>query len=266
MGTEYTRAVGERADGLEKFMDDKVLAIVAGEEVTEKDLDDFMENVPKEQQSYRTNPQFRQQCLEQLIALRMFTKLGEEEKLDETEEFKKIMEGARKDILAQMMISMTIKDIGVADEEAERYYESNKAQFAKGETVRAKHILTDTQEKCEEILSALENGEKTFEDAAKEYSTCPSGQRGGDLGEFGKGQMVPEFEKAAFGGEAGKVIGPVKTSFGYHLIKVEGKSEAKETPYEDVKESIKATLLQQKQNTAYNAKVKELKEKYVQKQ
>lgn len=246
-------------------MEEKVLAVVAGEEITEKELNDFMENVPKEQQAYRTNPQFRQQCLEQLLALRMFTKLGEEEKLEETQEFKDIMEGARKDILAQMMISITIKDINVTDEEAENYYESNKAQFVKGATVRAKHILTDTEEKCGEILAAVENGEKTFEEAAKEYSTCPSGQRGGDLGEFGKGQMVPEFEKAAFSAEIGKIIGPVKTSFGYHLIKVEGKSEAKETPYLDVKVSIKANLLQQKQNIAYNAKVKELKEKYVQK-
>lgn len=245
-------------------MENKVLAIVAGEEVTEKDLNDFMENVPQEQQAYRTNPQFRQQCLEQLIALRMFTKLGEEEKLDETEEFKKIMEGARKDILAQMMVSKTVQDITVTDEEAENYYKTNKAQFSKGETVRAKHILTDSEEKCAEILKAVESGEKTFEDAAKEYSTCPSGQRGGDLGEFGKGQMVPEFEKAAFGAEIGKLVGPVKTSFGYHLIRVEAKSEAKETAYDDVKESIKTGLLQQKQNIAYNAKVKELKERYVQ--
>lgn len=246
-------------------MEDKVLSVVAGEEITEKDLNDFMENVPQEQQAYRTNPQFRQQCLEQLMALRMFTKQGEEERLEETQEFKEIMEGARRDILAQMMISLTLKDISVTDEEAESYYESNKTQFVKGAAVRAKHILTDTEETCAQILAAVENGEKTFEDAAREYSTCPSGQRGGDLGEFGKGQMVPEFEKAAFGAEIGKVIGPVKTSFGYHLIKVEGKSEAKETPYADVKESIKANLLQQKQNAAYNAKVKELKEKYVQK-
>lgn len=250
---------------MEIFMEDKVLSVVAGEEITEKDLNDFMENVPQEQQAYRTNPQFRQQCLEQLMALRMFTKQGEEERLEETQEFKEIMEGARRDILAQMMISLTLKDISVTDEEAESYYESNKTQFVKGAAVRAKHILTDTEETCAQILAAVENGEKTFEDAAREYSTCPSGQRGGDLGEFGKGQMVPEFEKAAFGAEIGKVIGPVKTSFGYHLIKVEGKSEAKETPYADVKESIKANLLQQKQNAAYNAKVKELKEKYVQK-
>lgn len=245
-------------------MENKVLAVVAGEEVTEQDLNDFMENVPQDQQAYRSNPQFKQQYLEQLIALRMFTKQGEELKLDETEEFKKIMEGARKDILAQLMVSETIKDITVTDEEAKSYFEANKRRFVKGETVRAKHILTETEEKCGEILAAIAGGEKTFEDAAKEFSTCPSGQRGGDLGEFGKGQMVPEFEKAAFDAEIGKITGPVKTSFGYHLIKVEGKSASSETTYADVSETIKTNLLHQKQNDAYNAKVKELKEKYVQ--
>ena len=247
------------------MMENKVLAVVAGEEVTEQDLNDFMENVPQDQQAYRTNPQFRQQYLEQLIALRMFTKEGEELKLDETEEFQKIMEGARKDILAQMMISETIKDIAVTDEEAESYFQANKRRFVKGETVKARHILTETEERCAEILAEIEGGGKTFEDAAKEYSTCPSGQRGGDLGEFGKGQMVPEFEKAAFGAETGKIIGLVKTSFGYHLIKVEEKSGASDTTYADVSGTIKANLLHQKQNDAYNAKVKELKEKYIQK-
>lgn len=246
-------------------MENKVLMVVAGEEITEKDLNDFMENVPQEQQAYRSNPQFRQQCLEQLTALRMFTKQGEEQKLDETEEFKKIMEGARKDILAQMMVSETIKDITVTDEEAESYFHANKRQFVKGETVKAKHILVDTEEKCAAIQKDIENGSMTFEEAAKEFSTCPSAQRGGDLGEFGKGQMVPEFEKAAFQAQIGTIVGPVKTSFGYHLIKVEGKSEASETAYADVSSTIKANLLHQKQNDAYNAKVKELKEKYVQK-
>lgn len=246
-------------------MENKVLIVVAGEEITEKDLNDFMENVPQEQQAYRSNPQFRQQCLEQLTALRMFTKQGEEQKLDGTEEFKKIMEGARKDILAQMMVSETIKDITVTDEEAESYFHANKRQFVKGETVKAKHILVDTEEKCAAIQKDIENGSVTFEEAAKGFSTCPSAQRGGDLGEFGKGQMVPEFEKAAFQAQIGTIVGPVKTSFGYHLIKVEGKSEASETAYADVSSTIKANLLHQKQNDAYNAKVKELKEKYVQK-
>lgn len=246
-------------------MDNKVLAVVAGEEITEADLNDFLRNVPKEQQAYLSSPQVREQYLEQLIALRMFSKQGEKEKLEETDEFKEILESARKDILAQMMIAKLLKDLDVTDEEAKDYYESNKRQFAKGETVSAKHILVKEEEECNTILAAIENGEKTFEDAARESSTCPSGQQGGDLGEFGKGQMVPEFEKAAFEAEVGQVVGPVKTSFGYHLIKVEKKNEASETPFEQVAGSIKGRMLQQKQNDAYNAKVKELKEKYLQK-
>lgn len=245
--------------------ENKVLAVVAGEEVLESDLDDFLKNVPQQQQAYVSDPHFRQQYLEQLIALRMFTKEGEEEKLDETPEFREIMESARKDILAQMMIAEVLKGIDVTEDEAEDYYHANPKQFSKGETVKAKHILVETEEKCREILEAVSKGEKSFEDAAKEFSTCPSGQNGGDLGEFGKGQMVPEFEKAAFAAGAGEVVGPVKTSFGYHLIKVTGKSEAVKTPFEDVKTSIMQTLLQQKQNDAYNAKVRELKGKYIEK-
>lgn len=138
-------------------------------------------------------------------------------------------------------------------------------QFVKGATVSAKHILTDSEEKCAAILETIVNGEKTFEEAARESSTCPSGAQGGDLGEFGKGQMVKEFEDAAFNAEPGHVVGPVKTQFGYHLIKVEKKNEAKEAGFDEVKDPIRTELLKRKQDQAYLAKVKELKEKYVQK-
>lgn len=244
-------------------MDQKILAVVAGENITEADLDAFLQNVPREQQAYASNPQFRQQYLEQLIALRAFAKLGEDEKLDETEEFKNIMENARKDILAQMAMAQTLKGITVSDEEAKTYYEANTQQFSKDATVNAKHILTDSEEKCSSILESIVNGSVQFEDAAKEHSTCPSGAKGGDLGEFGRGQMVKEFEDAAFDAEVGHVVGPVKTQFGYHLIKVEDKNDAKVAGFEEVKGNIKSMLIQQKQNEAYTKKVEELKKKYV---
>lgn len=244
-------------------MDQKILAVVAGENITEGDLDAFLQNVPREQQAYASNPQFRQQYLEQLIALRAFAKLGEDENLDETEEFKNIMENARKDILAQMAMAQTLKGITVSEEEAKAYYEANSQQFTKGATVNAKHILTDSEEKCSSILESIVNGSVQFEDAAKEHSTCPSGAKGGDLGEFGRGQMVKEFEDAAFDAEVGHVVGPVKTQFGYHLIKVEEKNDAKVAGFEEVKGNIKSMLIQQKQNEAYTKKVEELKEKYV---
>lgn len=249
----------------EIIMAQNVLAVVAGHQITEEELQAFIGHLPKEQQAYASNPQFKEHCKEQLITFHALAKCGEDEKLDETEEYRKGMENARQDILVQMVLKETIESVSVSDEEVKDYYEQNKAQFVKGATVNAKHILTDSEEKCAAILESIVNGEKTFEEAAKESSTCPSGAQGGDLGEFGKGQMVKEFEDAAFQAEPGHVVGPVKTQFGYHLIKVEKKNEAKEAGFAEVKDPIRAELLKRKQDQAYLAKVKELKEKYVQK-
>ncbi|MDR4497649.1 MAG: peptidylprolyl isomerase [Candidatus Scalindua sp.] len=83
----------------------------------------------------------------------------------------------------------------------------------------ARHILVDTQEKCEEIKKQIEGG-SDFADMAKEHSQCPSGNQGGDLGEFYPGQMVPEFDQVVFNEEVNKIHGPVQTQFGYHLIEI----------------------------------------------
>ena len=133
--------------------------------------------------------------------------------------------------------------VNVTDDEIKEYYEANKSKYSKGASVHAKHILVDNEEKCTELLNAITSGEKVFEDVAKESSTCPSGANGGDLGEFG--------------------IGPVKTQFGYNLIKVEDKKEAGESSLEEVKDQIRAELSQKKQEEAYRAKVDELKKKYM---
>lgn len=246
-------------------MSKEVLAVVGGEAITEELFNTFLQGVPKEQQAYLSNPQFREQCLEQLISLFLFAKKGQEEKLNETEEFKNIIVNAKRDVLAQLAMRETMKDVTVSEEEVKEYYDANQTQYQKGTTVSAKHILVASEEKCNEILAAITSGEKAFEEAAQEFSTCPSGQRGGDLGTFGKGQMVPEFEQAAFAAEIGQVVGPVKTQFGFHLIKVEAKNEATVASFEEVKENIKRTLVQQKQNQVYNETVAELKEKYLEK-
>ncbi len=84
--------------------------------------------------------------------------------------------------------------------------------------ISAQHILVNQEFEIQDILKKLEEG-KTFEQLAKDFSQCPSGESGGSLGEFGKGMMVPAFDKAAFALNVGEVSGPVKTQFGYHLIK-----------------------------------------------
>ena len=91
-------------------------------------------------------------------------------------------------------------------------------------TASARHILVNDEAFCNELKEKINSGELTFEEAAKNNSTCPSGAQGGNLGTFGQGQMVPEFDKVVFNDEVGVVHGPVQTQFGYHLLEVTERS------------------------------------------
>jgi peptidyl-prolyl cis-trans isomerase C len=92
-------------------------------------------------------------------------------------------------------------------------------------TATARHILVENEQVCKDLKTKIENKETTFEEAAKEYSQCPSGNEGGSLGSFGKGAMVPEFDKVVFHEEVGVVHGPVQTQFGYHLLEVTSRKD-----------------------------------------
>jgi peptidyl-prolyl cis-trans isomerase C len=91
-------------------------------------------------------------------------------------------------------------------------------------TAHARHILVDTEEQCLDLMKKIADGED-FAEVAAAHSSCPSGKKGGSLGSFGPGQMVPEFDTAVFSGDVGKVQGPVKTQFGYHLLEVTERTE-----------------------------------------
>ena len=91
-------------------------------------------------------------------------------------------------------------------------------------TATARHILVSTEEQCNDLKAQIEGG-ADFAELAKQYSSCPSGAQGGDLGEFGPGMMVPEFDKVVFSADVHTVQGPVKTQFGYHLLEVTSRSE-----------------------------------------
>lgn len=86
-------------------------------------------------------------------------------------------------------------------------------------TAKARHILVETEAECSKLIQQIEDG-GDFAALAKKHSKCPSGSRGGELGQFGRGQMVPEFDKVVFEGEVGKPLGPVRTQFGYHVVEV----------------------------------------------
>lgn len=143
----------------------------------------------------------------------------------------------------------------ITDSEIEDYYKKHINLYQEPEQIRARHILIkpdndkkSAKSKIENILKEIKAG-GNFEELAKKYSACPSKNQGGDLGFFGRGQMVKPFEDAAFSLKVGEISDIVKTSFGFHIIKLEEKKEAKTKPLSENKEGIK--------NTIYNQKVRE---------
>jgi parvulin-like peptidyl-prolyl isomerase len=146
-------------------------------------------------------------------------------------------------------------DNRVDDEEKISYFESNINAF-NGEKVKASHILIDTtklktaaeletaKQKIEEVKKEIDNG-ADFAETAREYSTCPSAENGGDIGFFQrKGSLVEEFAEAAFSMKVGEISEPVKTQFGYHIIKVTGKEEGKDVNYMDVADMVDIVYMQ----------------------
>jgi parvulin-like peptidyl-prolyl isomerase len=138
--------------------------------------------------------------------------------------------------------STIFSGIEVSDEEAQQYYDNNSDKFKAGkDQIRVRHILVDTEEKAKEAYDLVMNG-TDFAELAKEISICPSSSRGGDLGFVEKGQLVEEFENAAFALEVGKISEPSQTKFGWHVIK----REPNTIFFSEAKELIKNALLEQR--------------------
>ncbi len=243
-------------------MENKVVAKVNNIEITQGEVQSFLHSLGQQTaMQIQSQPDGMERVVYELVNQNLMYVDALDQKLEQDEAFKDDLEKAKKNLLIQYSVNKFLKGITVTDEEVKEYFEANKDQFKKPESMIASHILVDSEDKANEILEKINNG-LSFEDAALEYSSCPSKDRGGDLGEFARGSMVPEFEEAAFKSDLGIVDKPVKTEFGYHIIKVVEKNEAQAPSLEEVKEQVKQTVLQSKQQQAYMEKTNELKEKY----
>ena len=177
----------------------------------------------------------------------------------------------KRDIIISNYIETQISSkIIVSTEQAKKFYDENLDKFKKPESVHASHILigVDPKATAEEKLKAKQKADDLFKqvksgadfaELAKKDSTCPSGKNGGDLGEFGRGQMVKPFEDAAFGLKQGEVSGVVETQFGYHIIKSTGKTEGGAVPFDQVKGKIEEYLKGTEVQKQVMAKIEELK-------
>lgn len=240
-------------------MDNKILANVGGIAVTESEVNEMIKTLAQRGQQF-DNAQGREMILEQLISNKLLLLDAKKNMYEYNAEFKAQMEKIKEDMLISFAMAKTLEAVKPAtEEEIEKFYEENKANFISGESVNASHILVDSEEKANELLEKISKGEISFEDAARENSSCPSSENGGSLGEFTRGQMVPEFDEAAFSMVAGEVKGPVKTQFGYHLIKVNSKNEAKTYELAEIKDQIAGMANKEKQQNAYQRKINQLK-------
>ena len=238
---------------------DKILAKVGALTVSEREVDEFLAELGQRGQGYNT-PEGRKAILEQIISSKLLLLDARHNLLETEAEFKAELAKLRENLLINYAGNKVISAVKVNDEDVKKYYEDNLDKFKEGETVNADHILVDSEEKALEILAKIESGEMSFGDAAREYSSCPSGQRGGNLGDFGRGQMVPEFDKAVFELEVNEVTKtPVQTQFGYHLIKLNSKSESTVMPYEEIAPQLTEMVLNEKRREAYEKKINQLK-------
>jgi len=173
------------------------------------------------------------------------------------------LDALKKDVEDYLKLTKLMEQhIEITDEEMKTYFEENKDLFGQVEQVRASHILVEDESTAKEIKQKLKDG-ADFAELAKEFSTdTETKDNGGELGFFAKGTMVAEFEEAAFKLEVNQISDPVKSEYGYHIIKVEERKEAKEADFEENKTDIKARLLDQKMQTEYTTWLEEKKKDY----
>ncbi|HEY6236279.1 MAG TPA: peptidylprolyl isomerase [Candidatus Elarobacter sp.] len=149
--------------------------------------------------------------------------------------------------------------VHVSDSDVKAYFDKNRTLFDTPAQVRARHILVADPAKAKEVLAKLKAG-GSWDALAKQYSTDPSSKdKGGELGFFGRGQMVPAFQDAAFAAKVGQVVGPVKSPFGYHVLQVEEKKPAQHAALASAHDKIKTQLTSQQQATAIPAFLAQLK-------
>ena len=252
----------------------QTLVTVNGQAITQEEVDNELMNATQgrfNQVPAEKRAEFRQQVLQQLIGKELIfddaKKSGVLNSKEYKEEYKKLEERMKKELAIQVWQKKLLDSLKISEKELKDYYNKNKEEFNEKETVHARHILVKTEEEAKEIIAELKSlsGEKLktkFIELAKEKSTGPSGPKGGDLGYFAQGQMVPAFNDKAFSMKEGSVTtAPVKTQFGYHVIYLEDKKAAVLRKFDEVKSFIEQRLKMEEFKTAMKDKMDALQKK-----
>lgn len=237
------------------YLEDIIMRKLMEEEVVKKNI-----TLTDEQKDEIFNEHYQYFLSQNQLTEEQFASILTMQGIGSLADYKKLfMEQNEMLLLINELQDSIVNSVKVSDAEIEKYYNENKDRFTVEEQVEASHILVEDEETAKEILNKLNNG-SDFAELAKEYSLDGSASRGGNLGFFPRGRMVKPFEEAAFALQVGEISEPVKTDFGYHIIKVTDRQEAKTLSLEESKEDIRSTLLYQKQMETLRTYLMELRE------
>lgn len=226
------------------FAQDVVVARVGDLEILQSELDLAVANLDPQLQQL-PDEQKKIAALSGAIDVKLLAGDAKTEGLDKEDAFKQRMQFIEDRELHNAYFKKHVLD-SVTDADVKARYEKEVADMPQEEEVRARHILVKTEEEANKLIADLDAG-KDFIELAKEHSTDPNKSEGGDLGYFGKGRMVPEFEEAAFALETGSYSKtPVQSQFGFHVIKVEDKRIAPPPPYEEVAQQVRQLVMRDK--------------------
>lgn len=233
-------AIGVAASGSALAVD---LAKVNGKAITDRDLQSALSGLNEGQrQNFLKDGNTRRQILGGVIDQEVLVQEGEKSKLDQEQEYKDALNTFRRQYLTTKVLQKNLAS-KLTDSAAKKYYEGHKERFST-EQVRAMHILVKEEAEANDIVKkakALNNDQ--FQELAEKVSKDPSAKNNrGDLGFFTRDRMVAEFTDAAFGAKEGDVVGPVKTSYGYHIIRVVSKKTGKPLQYDEVELKVKNEL------------------------
>lgn len=231
------------ASGPAQAADDPVVATVNGTKIMRSDVTQAYGQLPDQ---YKQVPfeQIFPALLDSLIDTKLAAGAARKAKIDETPAFKAELQGFTERLLGSTLIQREVETKVTDAAVKARYDEVTKEMGGKSE-IHARHILLKTEDEAKAVIKDLAGG-ADFAETAKKKSTGPSGPNGGDLGYFGQGQMVPEFEKAAFAlDKGGMTDAPVKTQFGWHVIKVEDKRTQQPPTFAEMEPQIRQSMMRE---------------------
>jgi len=237
----------------------EVVATYAGKKLTSAAVLEEIERLPGPSRAYLAAPERKRQFVENMILNDLIFTEAQKAGYDKDPDIEKQVADMRKRLVVQRLMREYQKPPTISDEDAKKFYDENPNLFTSTQ-IQASHILVKDEETAKKLREQLVADPSKFADLAKEQSIDKtSGAKGGDLGKFGQGRMVPDFERVAFSLKPGELSQPVKTQYGWHIILVKEREDGERKPFDQVKEQIKTTLRNKQLQDNIQVKFDELK-------